>query len=120
MASNAFYPRFAYISNITNAQNAVITFTEDHDYTIGEILSFRVQKAFGMPEINNKHAKVIAKTSNTVTVPIDSTTWGAFTLALLNTEGTTPPVCVPSASGVITDLYTPSVNIEDAFDNKRI
>ena len=120
MALNAFYPRYSYISAITNTVQAIVTFTEPHDFTPGEIVSFRVEKAFGMPEINNKHAKVLLKSSDSIVVDVDTTTWGIFSLANLNDPGTSPPVCVPSASSAIPFEENPSVNIQDAFDNRRI
>ncbi len=120
MALNEFYPRFAYIEAISNDTLALVTFTEDHDFTPGEIVSFRVGKAFGMPEINNKHGKVLITTSDSIVVNIDTSTWGTFSLANLNDPGTSPPVCVPSASSVIPFQENPSVNIQDAFDNRRI
>lgn len=120
MATNEFYPRYAEIESITNATQAVATFTEDHDFTPGEVVSFRVGKAFGMNEINNKRGKVLFITSDTITVDIDSSTWTPFVLSALNDPGTSPPVCVPSSSSVIPFQENPSVNIQDAFDNRRI
>ena len=120
MSANVFYPSYAYISAITNATQATVTFTADHDFTAGEIISFRVGKQFGMYQINNKRAKVLTTTDDTVTVDIDTSTWGTFSLSNLNDPGTSPPVCVPSASSVIPFQENPSVNIEDAFDNRRI
>lgn len=119
MATNQFYPRRFQIDAITNAQNAVVTFTENHDYIIGEIISFRVTPDFGMFELDMKRGQVLAITDDTVTVDIDTTTWTPFTTALLNTERTTPPVCVPSSSGVLSGPI-PMTSINDAFDNRRI
>ena len=102
MKLNLFVPRYRYISNITNSTNAVITFTQNNHYTLGQIVSFRVTPSFGMPEI---------------TVPIDTSTWGIFTLALLNTPGTTPPTVVPAGSGVKPYSAIPMTNIQDCFDN---
>lgn len=120
VANNAFYPRYSEISAITNSSQAVVTFTEEHDFTIGEIVSFRVGRKFGMSQINNKHAKILFKTDDTITVDLDSSTWNIFSLAELNEPGTSPPVCLPSASGVIPFQDNPSVNIEDSFDNRRL
>jgi len=120
MAINQFYPSRVQISAITNAVQAEVTFTVDHDFTPGEIVSFRVGSAFGMSEINNQHAKVLTTTSNTITIDIDTSTWTPFTLANLNQAGTSPPICVPSASSAIPYEENPSVNIEDSFDNRRI
>lgn len=120
MASNEFYPRYAFIESITNSTQALVTFTEPHDFTAGEIVSFRVGKAFGMSEINNRHGKVLLKTTDAIVVDIDTSTWNPFSLANLNEPGTSPPVCVPSASSVPPFEENPSVNIQDAFDNRRI
>jgi hypothetical protein len=119
--ANNFYPSLAFISAITNAQNATVTFTEDHEFTPGEIVSFRVCKQFGMYEINNMQARILTITPTTITVPVDTTTWNAFSLANLNQPGTSPPCCVPSASGVIPDeARTPRVTLFDAFDNRPV
>ena len=119
MTTNAFYPQRALINAITNAQNAQVTFTEDHDFTIGEIVSFRVEKNFGMFEINQKRAKVLSITSDTITVDIDSSSWTAFDYSMLNSDGTTPPHCVPSSSSLVPNANPPRINILDAFDNRR-
>lgn len=113
-----FYPRIAYISGITNAVQAEVTFTEDHTFTEGEIVSFRVIPPFGMVEINFKRGKVVAMTDNTITVNIDSQTWTPFTYAAFNTLGTTPPTCLPSSSGVVTNSALPQTNLLDTFDNR--
>ena len=114
-----FFPRFSYVNDITNATQAVATFTEDHDFQVGEIVSFRVTKPFGMFQIDKKKGKVLAVTNDTITVDIDSSTWDAFDYSLINTEGTTPPVCIPCCSGVIPGSIPRTVILEDAFDNRR-
>lgn len=119
MTTNVFYPKKAYINAITNAQEAVVTFTENHDYLVGEIVSFRVSKSFGMVEIQNRKAKILSKTSDTITVDIDSTTWTPFNYSLINTSGTSPPLCVPVASGSVDNGGVEEVIFADAFDNRR-
>ncbi|HEY3527477.1 MAG TPA: hypothetical protein VGK47_14875 [Nitrososphaeraceae archaeon] len=119
MVSYAIYPRYSEISAITNALNAVVTFTEDHDFTDGEIVGFRVTPAFGMFEINNRRGRVLSHTDTTITVDIDTKTWTSFDFSPLNDPGTTPPVCVPSSSGIIPNMYVATMNLEDAFDNRR-
>lgn len=120
MTGYQFYPRYAQIDAITNALNAEVTFTDEHDFTPGEIVSFRVTKDFGMWEINNHRGKVLSATDDTIIVDIDTSTWTPFTLSLLDEPGTTPPVCVPSSSGVIPNQQElQQTNIHDAFDNRR-
>jgi hypothetical protein len=110
-------PRFRYITDITNAQYATVTFSEDHDYSDGEIVSFRVTPPFGMFEINNLQSRVIAHTDDAITIEIDTTFWTPFIYPV--SGAVTPPVCVPSASGIIPGSYPSTVNLEDCFDNIR-
>lgn len=112
-----FFPRVREISAITNAQYAVVTFTDDHDFVNHEIVSLRVSRPYGMVEINQKAAKVISTTSDTITVDIDSTNYTAFAIPG-DLAGTTPPCCVPSSSGVDLTLPVPTMILEDAFDNR--
>jgi hypothetical protein len=109
-------PKFFYLSGITNAVQAVATFTEDHDYSIGEYVSFRVSQPYGMREINEQRGKVINLTSNTITVDIETTFYTPFIYPVSGDN--TPPHTVPAGSGVI-PLYVPEVNLFDAFDNLR-
>ena len=119
--ANNFYPSKAYIQDITNALDAVVTFTTDHEFTLGEIVSFRVEPQFGMSEMNQLRSRVFEVTSNTITTDIDTTWWTPFTLVNLNQPGTSPPCCVPSASGVIPyESETPRVTLFDAFDNRPV
>jgi len=120
VANNVFYPRYSQISDITNDVQATITFTEEHDFTPGEVVSFRVGPQFGMNEINTKKSRVLIVTEDSITVNINSQFWTPFTLANLNEPGTSPPICVPSTSSVIPFQENPSVNIEDSFDNRRV
>ncbi len=121
MANNNFFPSKAYIQDITNAQNAVVTFTADHEFTLGEIVGFRVEQAFGMNEINQLRSRIFAVTNDSITTNIDTTTWTPFSLANLNQPGTSPPCCVPSSSGVIPYEDDPStVTLFDAFDNRPL
>lgn len=110
-------PKFFYINAITKAVNAVVTFTVDHDYSIGQYISFRVQKPYGMFQINEMRGKVLNLTSNTVTVDIDSSQFGTFIYPVAGDN--TPPITVPAGSGVIPGIYVPEYTLFDAFDNLR-
>jgi hypothetical protein len=77
---SGFYPASRLIASITNAQNAVVGFFENHDFTIGEIVSFRVSPPFGMSEMNNQQSVVIAVTPTTITTNIDSLNYTPFHL----------------------------------------
>ena len=112
-----FFPLMREISNITQAQIAVVTTTEDHFFVPNELVSFRVTPAYGMFEMNNLRGKVISVTSDTLTVDIDSSNFTAFSNPG-DLTGTTPPCVVPSSSGVDLNTYSPTMILEDAFDNR--
>ncbi len=117
MVSYEFVPRFFYINAITRGQTTTVQFTEDHDYTDGEIISFRVSPPYGMFEMNNKQARVLSHTADTVTVEIDSLNFNAFIYPVSGLN--TPPVAVPAGSGIIPSSDPPTMNLEDCFDNTR-
>jgi len=76
----SFYPRTRYISSISLAANAVVTFTVQHGYQIGQILRFQnpsnaaAPNGYGMPQINGLSGTVIAVNlvTNSVTVNINT------------------------------------------------
>lgn len=112
-----FYPRMREIEDISNSQYAVVTFTDDHDFVNNEIISLRCSRAYGMVEMNNRRAKVISHTDDTVTIDVDSQNFTAFSIPG-DLTGTTPPCAVPSASGVDFSEYVPTMILEDAFDHR--
>lgn len=112
-----FYPTFSYIVGITNEVNAVVTFLAPHDFTLGENVGFRVSQAYGMFEINNKVGTVLALDTYSVKVNIETTFWNPFEMPI-STLGTSPPVCVPSSSGIIPYSNPATVNLQDSFDNR--
>ncbi len=110
-------PDLFYITGITNAQQAVTTFSAAHNYTNGEWISFRVSSPFGMVQINNQKGLVVNNDTFTVTVNIDTTQYNAFVYAGTNVQ--IPAICVPVASGIIPNSVPPTINLQDAFDNVR-
>ena len=112
-----FYPALSYITGITNSQNAVVTFSTNHDFTDGEYISFRVDQQAGMYEINNRRGRVLSHDDTTLTVDIDTTTWNAFINNSPITEGS-PPLAVPAGSGILPDVYPATVSLIDSFDDR--
>lgn len=114
-----YTPYLKDIIGITNAQLAQVDFGTEHPYTPGQIVSFRVSQPYGMIEINNRQARILSITSTTITVELDTTNFNAFVY---------PPVgivevaaqCVPAGSGIVPGLYTPTMNLEDVFDNQPL
>jgi hypothetical protein len=132
---NRFYPRWAYIANITKATQAVIYFTGKNDFTPGEIVSFRVPELQNgqttMTEMNNLQGRVLSVTNSStvssITVDIDTTGFTTFAFSTsLASLAVSPAVVVPSSSGVVPfngsatiAQQPPGTNLLDAFDNRN-
>ncbi len=108
-------PRYQYLIALSLGQTTIATFSADHNFTVGEIVSFRVSPPYGTKEINEKSGKVLSITPDTITVDIDSINFTPFIYPVSGPN--TPPVVVPSASGVIPNYYPPTYTLFDVFDN---
>lgn len=117
MTNYSFVPKYFLIQSIEKGLNTVVTFTEDHDYSVGEYVSFRCSKDNDMVEINNKRGKVLEMTADTITVDIDSTNFTPFVYDL---EVAQLALACPAGSGVKPGEYTPTVILDDCFDNIRV
>lgn len=110
-----FIPNLQYVINITNAANAVVTFLTNHNFFVGEWISFRVPPPNGMIQLNNKKAKIISSTSDTVTIQVDSLQFYAFNYIQ---DPQIPCVAVAAGSGIYPGTAT--VILDDAFDNQPL
>lgn len=113
---STFVPQYSLIESITQGVQTTVTFTADCDFTPGEIVSFRVSKQSGMYELNNIQARILAVTSDSITVGIDSRNFTEFEFIPEN-ELVYPAMVVPAGSGLIPNSSPPTINLEDAFDN---
>lgn len=76
-----FYPRRRFITNITQAAQAVVTLSVTHQMTIGQEIRFQIPTVFGMTQLDNQIGTIVSVSTanNTVTVDIDTTSYSAFT-----------------------------------------
>lgn len=112
-----FVPPLRYINNITNAQKCVITFTEEHFFKLGKIVTVKCSKPYGMIEINDISSRVIELSFDTITLEIDTLNFSAFIYPAVGVVKV-PAIVVPSGSGIKPSEYTPTVTLEPVFDNK--
>lgn len=108
-----FIPNLQYILSITQAAAAVVTFSADHNFTLGEWISFRIPPANGMIQLNNQKALITALTPTTVTIEVDSLDFFPF---IYVQDPQVPCVAVPAGSGIPPGSGT--VTLDDAFDNE--
>ena len=113
---STFVPQFSFIASIAQGQQTVVTFTANCDFIAGEIVSFRVSPASGMKELNNQQTTVSKATSNTITVPINSTNYTPFVFINPTIEPR-PAMVVPVGSGIVKGAMPPQTQLQDAFDN---
>lgn len=73
-------PAIAVISSITNAREAVVTTTIDHNYSSGTIVRFRIPESVGMKQIDKMTGIVTVTGSDTFTVDINTTNFDAFSI----------------------------------------
>ena len=108
-----FIPNLQYITNITQAQQAIVTFEDNTNFTLGEWISFRIPPPNGMIQLNNQKALIVSLTPNTATIDVDTLQFYPF---ISISDPQTPCIAVPAGSGI--PPYTAYVTLEDAFDNK--
>lgn len=111
-----FFPLLFYITDVTKELNAMFTFSEDHDFTPGEYVSFRSSSLYGMVEINNKRALVLSTTDDTITTDLDSSNFSTFIPQSANLVQI-PAVAVPAGSGILPASYPATVSLIDRFDH---
>lgn len=130
---NRFYPKYSFVSFISQANPMVANVFRDSDFTLGEEVSFRIPRTENgittMSQLNNLKGVVAsvklatATTCSQVTVNIDTSGFTAFTLptSAQAAAAVTPTVSmiVPAGSGVIPNQNPPGMNILDAFDNRN-
>jgi len=114
--SFTFVPQFSFIAAIQLGQQTVVTFTENCDFTPGEIVSFRVSPPSGTTELNNQKTTVLANTANSITVGINSMNYTPFVFNPINNLAF-PAMVVPAGSGIIPGSLPATVSLQDAFDN---
>jgi len=73
-------PEVHFVTAITQATQAVVTFSSTHNYQLGDVIYMRVSSNFGMVEMDQLSGKVVAVSTanNTVTLDINSTAFTAF------------------------------------------
>lgn len=111
-ADSRFYPRWRYITGITQAASAVITMSVTHGFTVGQKVRMVVPAEYGMIQMDGLTGTITAITTgatNTITVDIDSTGFTAFAYptSAVAAAGVSFPLVVPvgeAAEGAYANL----------------
>lgn len=78
MADTLFVPARKVISNITNAQRAVVTTTEPHNYLTGEYVRIHMPQTSGMVQIAQQYAPIEVIDETNFYINIDSRPYAPF------------------------------------------
>lgn len=96
---NVYLPKLRYITAITKASQAVVTFSSTHGFVAGQTLRLHVSSAFGMVEMDGLLGTIqsVNTSTNTVTLDIDSSafTTFAFPTSATASVGVSFPLAVP-------------------------
>lgn len=109
-----FYPSWRTITKVTKAANAVVTFSVQHSYTVGQQLRLSVPADFGMSQLNGRVATILAVnyTLNTVTINIDTTSFTTFAFPAPAQLPFSPAIAAP-----LGESLTVTHNLDDATTN---
>lgn len=80
MADTLFVPARKIVSNITNAERAVVTVTVPHNYLTGEYVRMHIAPEHGMEQLHNKYATIQVIDDVTFYLNIDTRTFTPFVL----------------------------------------
>jgi hypothetical protein len=123
-----FYPPIRYITNISQATQAIVTLSVTHTYTVGQSIRFIIPTvtaaAYGMTNLNGVEATIVAigqadvnGFTNTITVNVDTTQFTAFAFPLTTAPGFTPAQVVPIGEDTATALNLGANILGDATLN---
>ena len=102
-----FQPRRRLISAVTNASEGEITTTEDHGYSVGQVVRVIIPAAYGM-EVEYKIATVLTVPSTTTfTTDLDTSALNAYVTP------TTPPSFTDAQVVPITGLTDNNTSITE-------
>jgi hypothetical protein len=118
-----YYPRNRYITNVTQAAQAVVTLSVTHGYTVGQVVRFIVPTVtaarYGMNELDGLSATIVAinTTTNTITIDLDTTGFTAFSFPLTADPGFTPAQVVPVGANTAEGISAGVDYLQDATVN---
>jgi hypothetical protein len=123
-----FYPPLRYITNISQANQAIVTLSVTHQFTVGQSVRFVIPTvsatAFGMTQLNGVEAAIVAINqadvdgyTNTITVDVNTSGFSAFAFPLTTDPGFTPAQVIPVGEWTAVALQYGQNILGDATNN---
>jgi hypothetical protein len=113
-----FYPRNQAIVNITQAVQAVVTTSVNHNYIVGQSVRLSVPAPFGMTQADGLLVNITAVTAGTFTTDLDTSGFSAFFFPNAAAYPFTPAQAIPV--GEETDANSNPNLLDDATINQAI
>lgn len=112
-------PEFLYITEITQATQAVVRTSVDPTayYSVGMLIHFSIPASFGMTQINGLTGKItaVSAANYTLTVDIDSSAFTAFALPASSASPTAQLFATLAPAGARTQ-YDPLTGVQTGYD----
>lgn len=90
-----YEPAMRLVTDITKAEEAVITTSFDHDYQSGLIIRLYVPVNYGMFQANHKKGEITVLTSDTFSIKIDTREFDTFTAPASPPYYNKTALCIP-------------------------
>lgn len=115
----AVEPQFLYITEITQANQAVVRTSVDPTqyYVVGMKVHFSIPYSFGMTQMNQLTGKIVAMSAAnyTMTVDIDSSAFTAFAFPASASSPTAPLFATLAPAGASTQ-FNPVTQVQTGYD----
>jgi hypothetical protein len=114
-------PRYLYVTGITQATQAVVTVSEQHQYVVGQNVEFSIPGSFGMVQLNNfnqpqsKPPLITAVTAYTFTINVNTTNYTAFAFPATALSPTTQLFATVSSAGQNVN-YNPITGVQMGYN----
>ena len=131
-----FYPAVRYITNISQASQAIITLSVTHTFQVGQQVNVVVPTVFGMVQLNQignysgsqaTYPTIVAVGqadtdgyTNTITVNVNTSAFNAFTFPLTGSAGFTPAQVVPVGENTAQALASNTDILADSEVNQGL
>ncbi len=116
---NAVEPEFLYITEVTQATQAVVRTSVDptQHYVVGMKIHFSIPYSFGMTQLNGLTGKIVAVSSAnyTVTVDIDTSAFTAFAFPASTSSPTAQLFATYAPAGASTQV-DPITGVQTGYD----
>lgn len=119
---NAVEPEFLYITEVTQATQAVVRTSVDptQHYVVGMKIHFSIPYSFGMTQLNQLTGKILAVSAAnyTVTVDIDTTAFTAFAFPASTSSPTAQLFATYAPAGASTQ-FDPVTLVQTGYDFQK-